>query len=269
VSRRRAVVVGAVAAGLAAVGWALWDLQIQGLVAADKAAQIADQIDPPGERPAIDLADPADPTDPSDGWSTDFLAYDALVAAHADEYQALYRPGSWKAWGVLEIPVWEGLDDPIFGTKILNRMPIAEGSAGAGSRDPVLDQAFASHYTKTQGPGEVGNFALAGHRRSRGNSFLLVPELKAGDVILITTPLARLRYQVSDDTSHHYTEPSDTSPLAPSPGDWGVSPPPADEVVDGSNRVLTLQTCTNRNGGPWNNTLRWFTHATLTGWMPR
>jgi hypothetical protein len=260
VNRRRVLVTGLLAAGLVLIGWSLWDLHFQGLVAAQKAAQVADQIDPPENGPEVD------PAEPSDGWSDDFLAYDALVASHAGEFEALYMPGSWQAWGVLEIPAFQDRDDPIFGSKILHRLPIAEGSAGAGSRDPVLDQAFASHYTKTQGPGEVGNFVLAGHRRSRGNTFLFLPELKAGDEVFITTPLARLRYVVNGDTSHNYTEPSDISPLAPVPGDWDAAPPSAGEVQDGSNRLLTLQTCTGRDANPWRNTFRWYTHATLTGW---
>jgi hypothetical protein len=252
-------------AGLALIAAGLWDFHIQGLVAARRAAEIVDQIDPRGSAKTAQAKIDSGAQSP---WNADFLAYDALVAAHADERETLYKPGSWQAWGVLEVPAWEGREDPIFGTVLLNRMPIAEGSAGGGSRDPVLDQAFASHYTASQGPGEVGNFGLAGHRRSRGNTFLFLPELKQGDEVLVTTPLARLRYVVNGDERHHYVDPSDSSPLAPVPGDWGAAPPTAEEVTDGSNRVLTLQTCTNRNGGPWNNTLRWYVHAELSGWMP-
>jgi hypothetical protein len=259
------------AVGLVLIGAGLWDVHFQGLIAAKQAAVIADQLDPPvSESPDGSMAaELVGPTFESEAWSTDFQAYDDLIAAHADEYGALFKPGSWEAWGVLEVPAWADRKDPIFGTVLTGRMPIAEGSAGAGVRDPVLDQAFASHYTASQGPGEVGNFGLAGHRRSRGNTFLFLPELKTGDEVFIATPLARLRYVVNDDDRHHYVSPDDSSPLAPVPGDWGAVPPAADEVLDGSNRVLTLQTCTNLNGGPWNNTHRWYVHATLTGWMPR
>jgi sortase A len=70
-------------------------------------------------------------------------------------------------------------------------MPIVEGID-----KELLDQALAGHYPDTQQVGEVGNFALAGHRRTYGDSFRYVNELQTGDQIIVETAQAWYVYEV-------------------------------------------------------------------------
>src|SRR5690625_5031502 len=62
-------------------------------------------------------------------------------------------------FGVLYVPRW-GED---------YRVPIAEGT-----EPEVIDHGIVGHYPQTEAPGQVGNFALAGHRQSRGKPFRYV-----------------------------------------------------------------------------------------------
>ena len=76
--------------------------------------------------------------------------------------------------GMLVVPKWYGVTN--------NNMPILEGTGS-----DVLDQAAAGHYPETQQVGEIGNFAIAGHRRTNGNSFLRIDTLEEGDEIVVAT----------------------------------------------------------------------------------
>lgn len=149
-----------------------------------------------------------------------------------------------ETFGVLIVPAWYGLTN--------NSMPIVEDTT-----PKLLNKALAGHYVDTQQVGEVGNFALAGHRRSYGNSFRHVDDLNAGDQVIVETATTWYVYEV---TSHEIVLPSDVDVLAPVPGQPGVRP------VD---RILTLTTCHSTSVGEFGNDHRWITHATFVGWMDR
>lgn len=146
--------------------------------------------------------------------------------------------------GVLIVPSWYG--------KTNNTMPIVEGT----SLD-LLDRATAGHYEHTQQVGEVGNFALAGHRRTYGNSFRYVNELVEGDQVIVETAEAWYVYEV---TSHEIVLPSAIEVTAPVPNQPGVAP---------TERMLTLTTCHSLSLGEYGNDHRWITYAKFVGWMPR
>ncbi|MBU5421131.1 class E sortase [Cellulomonas hominis] len=146
--------------------------------------------------------------------------------------------------GVLTVPRWEG--------RTRNAMPIVEGID-----KELLDQALAGHYPDTQQVGEVGNFALAGHRRTYGDSFRYVNELQTGDQIIVETAQAWYVYEVS---GYEIVLPTQTEVIAPVPGRPGVAP---------TERILTLTTCTTPSGGEYGNSHRWITYATFAGWMDR
>ena len=93
--------------------------------------------------------------------------------------------------GMLIVPKWYGVTN--------NNMPIVEGTGS-----DVLDQAAAGHYPDTQQVGEIGNFALAGHRRTNGNSFLRIDTLEEGDEIVVATKDTWYVYTVS---SHEIVDP--------------------------------------------------------------
>ncbi len=153
-------------------------------------------------------------------------------------------PGDGETLGVLIVPAWYDLTN--------NTMPIREGTS-----DAVLDQAAAGRYSDTAMPGEVGNFALAGHRRTHGNSFRFVDRLEPGDQIIVETATTWYVYAVTED---YVVTPDQSDVIAPVPRSPGVDP---------TERLLTLTTCHSPSMGEWGNSHRWITHAKFVGWMDR
>ena len=87
------------------------------------------------------------------------------------------------------------------------------------------------HVPGTQLPGQVGNFAVAGHRVTAGNPFWSLPSLRDGDLIYIDTRLNTYTYRV---TGQHTVLPTDTAVVDPVPGHPGQRP---------AQRLITLITC--------------------------
>ena len=58
-----------------------------------------------------------------------------------------------------------------------------------GSTVPDTDQLARgpAHYADTQLPGEVGNFAVAGHRNGNGEPFINIDKLRTGDAVIVET----------------------------------------------------------------------------------
>ncbi|WP_346774814.1 class E sortase [Cellulomonas sp. IC4_254] len=152
--------------------------------------------------------------------------------------------GHGEVVGVLTVPRWDGLTR--------NAMPVVEGTT-----PDLLDRALAGRYPETQRVGEVGNVALAGHRRTFGDSFRYVDRLVPGDPVVIETASTWYVYEV---TAHEVVDPSESSVLAPVPKQPGVAP---------AERLLTLTTCHSRTLGEYGNDQRWITYATFVGWLDR
>ncbi|MEV0121678.1 class E sortase [Streptomyces sp. NPDC050703] len=88
------------------------------------------------------------------------------------------------------------------------------------------------HYASTARLGQKGNFAVAGHRRTYGDPFKDVPELRPNDPVILTDGTTWFTYRV-------HREPYRTLP-----GDVGViDPVPRGSGFDGPGRYLTLTTC--------------------------
>ena len=87
------------------------------------------------------------------------------------------------------------------------------------------------HVPGTQLPGQVGNFAVAGHRVTAGNPFWSLPSLKDGDLVYVDTKLNTYTYQV---TGQHTVLPTDTAVTYLVPGHPGQRP---------TQRLITLITC--------------------------
>ncbi|MER6498856.1 class E sortase [Streptomyces sp. NPDC001455] len=110
---------------------------------------------------------------------------------------------------------------------------------GKGWEWPVLEntgtrtlQKGIGHYAGTARLGELGNFALAGHRRTYGDPFKDFPKLRPGDAVLLTDGTTWFTYRV------------DRKPYRTVPGDIGViDPVPRKSGFDGPGRYLTLTTC--------------------------
>jgi LPXTG-site transpeptidase (sortase) family protein len=101
-------------------------------------------------------------------------------------------------------------------------MVLVQGTdAGALAKGP-------GHYPGTPMPCTTGDVAVAGHRTTFLHPFYNLNELRAGDVISITTPAASCSYVVSE--APFAVAPTDLAVVANTPGQ----------------HVLTLTTCTPR-----------------------
>lgn len=95
-----------------------------------------------------------------------------------------------------------------------------------------LDDKGIGHYEKTQMPGQVGNFALAGHRSGPLiNSFREVMNLRVGDPLFIRTADGWYTYRFRDI---EYVLPTETDVLDAFPRLGGAV---------GEDQILTLTTC--------------------------
>lgn len=110
---------------------------------------------------------------------------------------------------------------------------------GAGWAKPVLQgtgtellKKGLGHYERTARLGEVGNFAVAGHRRTHGDPFRDLPSLRPGDAVLLTDGTTWFTYRV--DARPYRTVPDDTGVIDPVPAGSGYR---------GPGRYLTLTTC--------------------------
>jgi sortase A len=98
----------------------------------------------------------------------------------------------------------------------------------------VTDEALRAgpgHYPSSALPGEVGTFAVAGHRVGDGAPFRELDDLHVGDPILVETVDMWFTYVV---TSNEIVPPSASDVILPVPGDPTAEPHEA---------LLTLTTC--------------------------
>ncbi|MCC6495659.1 MAG: class E sortase [Propionibacteriaceae bacterium] len=112
---------------------------------------------------------------------------------------------------------------PRFGARFAR--PLYEGT----TREVLM--RGVGHYADTAGPGEVGNFAMAGHRTTYGKPFNQIDKLTDGDVVLVETAKSYFVYRV---TGHQVVQPSQVSVLLPVPDR------PEAEATEA---VLTLTSC--------------------------
>jgi sortase A len=108
------------------------------------------------------------------------------------------------------------------------------------------------HYPKSQLPGEVGNFAVAGHRATNGEPFRDLPVVKAGDLVYVQTRESWFVYTVQ---STEIVQPTEVEVVLPVPRQPGVDP---------TEKLITLTTCNPR----WASYERWITYGVLTDTRP-
>jgi sortase A len=89
-----------------------------------------------------------------------------------------------------------------------------------GYSEQILDKGVG-HYNHTQMPGEVGNFAMAGHRVTYGKPFNLIATIKPGDAIVIETATTWYVYRA---VRHVIVSPKQTNVLSAVPQHPGVQP---------------------------------------------
>jgi sortase A len=108
------------------------------------------------------------------------------------------------------------LEIPKLGVDVI----VVEGTSLAALR------AGAGHYPETPLPGARGNVAIAGHRTTYGKPFNRLDELVPGDKVILTTPVGRHVYEITQ------------RPWVVDPMDWS----PVQEYDKGGS-FLTLTSC--------------------------
>ncbi|TQJ75210.1 class E sortase [Streptomyces sp. SLBN-31] len=109
------------------------------------------------------------------------------------------------------------------------------------------------HYADTARLGEVGNFAVAGHRRTYGDPFVDFPRLRPGDAVVLTDGTTWFTYRI--DKGPYKTVPTDVEVIDPVPRKSGYTR---------AGRYLTLTTCDPE----WGHSHRLIVWAHLDGTQP-
>lgn len=125
--------------------------------------------------------------------------------------------------------------------------PLFEGT------DRSTLQKGIGHYSRTALPGEVGNFAMAGHRTTYGKPFSRIAELRDGDLVIVETSASYFVYKVVD---HLVVLPTQTEVILPVPGKRGAKPTEA---------LLTMTSCHPQ----FSSRQRYVTHARLIDVLAR
>jgi len=103
----------------------------------------------------------------------------------------------------------------------------------AGIGDDDLKKGVGWYPTTAQ-PGQVGNFALAGHRVTNGEPFRRMLDLRVGDDVVIETRDSLLTYELTSSPGQLTVQDTETWVLDPVPGHEGVQP---------TESLITLTTC--------------------------
>lgn len=122
---------------------------------------------------------------------------------------------------------------------------------GIGVHD-VLNQGLG-HYPGTQMPGQVGNFAIAGHRTGWGAPLENIINLEVGDSIYVETEDGWYRYEYR---SHEYVMPTGVQVLEAVPN-----------IVGGTatDRIITITSC----NPPLTAAERIVSYGVYDTWYPR
>jgi sortase A len=145
--------------------------------------------------------------------------------------RAAERPPTGEAFALLYLPR-------------LGRNWVTPVLEGVGNR--ALDSGIG-HYPRTAMPGQVGNFAVAGHRATHGEPFAQLDRLRPGDAVGVQTRSGWFVYRVERT---EIVPPTRVAVVAPVPGRPGAVP---------TQRRMTLTTCHPR----WGSTERLVVHTML------
>lgn len=176
-------------------------------------------------------------------WWTDVTSDRAqaqTVSSLTRDFAAAPTEGGAPAPSLLEGDAFAVVRIPRFGADYAR--PLVEGTSAA-----ELARGLG-HYIGTAGPGEVGNFAIAGHRTTYGKPLTDIDRLRVGDEVIVETVAGESVYAV---TGHEIVRPWESDVIAPVPGDPGAKPTKA---------MLTFTSCHPKFSAKQ----RWVVHAELT-----
>lgn len=134
---------------------------------------------------------------------------------------------------------------PRLGTDVVDT-PVIQGIT-----DDILAKGLG-HFPETALPGQVGNFALAGHRTTHGAEMDNIDRLRVGDFVYVKTADNWYIYRLFRD---RIVTPEDY---------WVVDAAPFGEVPGMSTHLITLTTCHPR----WQTSERWIWWGELVNTLP-
>lgn len=140
-------------------------------------------------------------------------------------------------FGLLYIP---RLQDDVWAEPLVSGITYRALASGVG------------HYPTTELPGEVGNFAIAGHRATNGEPFAFFERLRAGDRVYVQTLDGWFEYELRLDKKIQEDEV------------WVLSDTPEGTGFEPGSRLITLTTCDPR----WNSYQRWAWWGELVATYP-
>ena len=230
-----------------------------------------------------------------------FVVYEVWVSnIFADRKQAKVHRELTQAWNTGQDPL-KGQDRLNLPTGKQVLLPTGTGFANLyiprfgkdyaetivqGTNDADLEMG-PGHYSDSQLPGQIGNFAVAGHRVGKGEPFLNLDQLRPGDPIVVETASNWYVYQVLGNpakvaAAKALTDPSqrDKALVAAmeAPDDQGVvgrevvspsdvaviAPVPDHPDATPTRAVLTLTTCHPK----YTSNQRMIIHAALVRAVP-
>ncbi|SFN43184.1 class E sortase [Mycetocola miduiensis] len=151
----------------------------------------------------------------------------------------LPQPGDGKVFGILRVPRFGG--------------DYAAKLAGGVSASRTLNPLGLGHYPDTQMPGELGNFAIAGHRNTHGKPLNLIGELHVGDAIVVEIREGWYTYRFR---TLEYVAPSGVGVL---------NPVPQVDAVEASDSIITLTSC----NPAFSTAERIIAYGAFESWTPR
>lgn len=183
-------------AGLVCLGWVGWQYFGTNIISKQEAGKEITALEE-----SWGAAAPVEPTETADGEPAPPVAPDAGTAQWLIRIPALGDDWEW--------PVVAGVEEP-------------DLKKGVG------------WYPTTAQPGQVGNFAVAGHRVTNGEPFRRILELGTGDAVVVETRDAILTYELTSAPSELTVQDTET---------WVLDPVPGHEDQQPVEELITLTTC--------------------------
>jgi sortase A len=196
------------------VVWQLWWTDVQAAATADRALEQLQAAF--AEAETADPTDPATPTSPS---SPGAPGDPSPTAPAAGGEQPAHEPGEGLA--IVHLPT---IDQTV--------------AVHEGVELDVLNLGVLGHYPGTALPGEVGNFAVAGHRTTYGRPLWDLGELRQGDPVVVETAAGWSVYHLQ---RHRVVSPRQTEVLAPVPDRPGQEPTEAWMVLTACHPKFSAQ----------------------------
>lgn len=128
-----------------------------------------------------------------------------------DEKQPRQDPPQWQEYEPVELPQWDDFPPTRMEIPALDISIQIVALDDMGIFAEKLNQ-LPSYYPSSSFPGEVGNVTIAGHRGGPAGFVKSLEDLKAGNVIILHTPIVSYHYEVEEVFN---VEPTAVEVIAP------------------------------------------------------